>query len=110
MDLEKEVQTWVPHLDEEAVVLTAQKLRECGVDTLDHLKYVVEGDLMFLSPITRRILLQKFGSFTSLAPAVPIPPGQNVSATAPATFTVPWNLFPPLTYEGLQGRKAPREA
>ncbi|KAH7944253.1 hypothetical protein HPB52_017646 [Rhipicephalus sanguineus] len=40
MDLEKEVQTWVPHLDEEAVVLTAQKLRECGVDTLDHLKCI----------------------------------------------------------------------
>ncbi|KAL1472625.1 hypothetical protein MTO96_022906 [Rhipicephalus appendiculatus] len=38
MDLEKEVQTWVPHLHEEAVVLTAQKLRECGVETLDHLK------------------------------------------------------------------------
>ncbi|KAH7950135.1 hypothetical protein HPB49_019924 [Dermacentor silvarum] len=60
MDLQQHISSWLPHLDNEVIQLIVLELLGCGVQSLKHLMYVVEADLMFLNVVSRHILLEKF--------------------------------------------------
>ncbi|KAH7959849.1 hypothetical protein HPB49_014303 [Dermacentor silvarum] len=95
MDLEKHISSWLPHLDNEGMQLTVQKLLDCGVQSLEHLKYVVEADLMFLNVASRRILLEKFQTAASPAVQVSIPKGSEASVSLLGqAVDIPWDAFP----------------
>lgn len=95
MDLEGLILAFLPMLSQEAVQLTAEKLRECGVESMDHLKYIVEGDLMFLNQINRRMLLEKFKSNATAAPPQHVPGSSDLEAGAVTeSIPIPWDAFP----------------
>ena len=57
-DLQNTVATILTTVSQVTVKAVSDKLRECGVESLDDLKYVVEGDLSgVLKPIQIRKLL-----------------------------------------------------
>lgn len=104
MDLEQHISSWLPHLDNEAIQDIVRKLLDCGVQSLEHLKYVAEADLMFLNAVSRRILLEKFQTAASAAMQVSFPEVTEVSVSVlDQAFEIPWNTFP------LELQKACRE-
>ncbi|XP_049517132.1 uncharacterized protein LOC125942922 isoform X2 [Dermacentor silvarum] len=108
MDLEKHISSWLPHLDNEVMQLTVQKLLDCGVQSLEHLKYVVEADLMFLNVVSRRILLEKFQTAASPAVQVSIPKGSEASVSLLGqAFDIPWDAFPPELVKACQEGRRP---
>ncbi|XP_077499847.1 uncharacterized protein LOC144110662 [Amblyomma americanum] len=109
MELEQRISNWLPALDKEIVELTVQKLQQCGVESLEHLKYVVEEDLQFLKPISRRILLERFHSAATPNPPVSLSPNdiQSPTSTQCASFSTPWEVFPPQLMKACQEGKRP---
>ncbi|XP_054930445.1 uncharacterized protein [Dermacentor andersoni] len=108
MDLRQHISSWLPHLDNEVIEQIVQKLLDCGVQSLEHLKYVVEADLMFLSVVSRRILLEKFQTAASPAVQVSIPQGSEASVSLLGqAFDIPWDAFPPELIKACQDGRRP---
>lgn len=96
------VQEWLQALSEKYFTTIGRKLEELGVKCAEHFQYLQESDLDFLSPVQRRILLEKFQTIS----AAPFPPGQSGSCakvTSDANsqldewaekFCIPWEMFP----------------
>ncbi|KAM7306496.1 uncharacterized protein ISCGN_010199 [Ixodes scapularis] len=103
MELSSLIASWLPSLPSEDVETVVSKLEECGVATMEHLKYIEESDLDLLNPVNRRILLERFRE-VSVTTKAPIPAAQpTASVPLPSTsrfenwsedFSIPWDSFP----------------
>ena len=87
MELETLISETVPWLGSETVMMTVEKLQECGVQTKDHLSYIHEEDLAFLNPVTRRMLIEKFRSAGTAPPTRPVSPTVTEVVAARASLS-----------------------
>lgn len=96
MDLEGLISGFLPALNQEVVQQTAAILQDCGVESMDHLKYIMEEDVMFLNPVNRRILLEKFKSATAAQPQHEPVYGDLATGTETVTesIPIPWDAVP----------------
>lgn len=94
MDLEGLISGFLPALSQEVVQETAATLQDCGVESMDHLKYIVEKDLMFLNPVNRRMLLEKFKSATAAPPQHEPVNGDLATGAVTENIPIPWDAFP----------------